>query len=320
DADDRGRGDAAPVRPRAGCASAAVRARREPGASELAGRTGPARTGARFRRTPPVLRTLKRWPKAAVACRSVEQREADPAVLAPLVLDFADTYGADLTRAANMRAAARLQVDVGDFDQTNPTGAGRRTHRHGAHQLRPRFEFRRVDPAVGDRVVLRDPARDQLGDPVLVDRLALQTEVESALLLPDLAAGYRPGDGGAQQVQRAVHAHQTVAAQPVHLPDHPGADAGRLEALAQAMNDARAVLDRVDHLERDAIPEQQPPAVPRLTAARAVEHGPVEAGAVVDDRRHLGLAALQVGVLPEQLFGHGRSYSRWPLRLALVCR
>jgi hypothetical protein len=81
---------------------------------------------ARCRRAPQVPRRLTRPPprrrrpeaiyRAQIAPLagpwSVEQREADPAVLTPLVLDFADAYRANLARAANVRAAARLQADV----------------------------------------------------------------------------------------------------------------------------------------------------------------------------------------------------------------
>ena len=102
--------------------------------------------------------------------------------------------------------------------RTRPAAA-RRAHRHGPDQLRARVELGGIDPHEADRPVLGDPARDALCDLVLVDRGALEVEVEPAPVRADLTAGDRARHGRAQQVHRAVHAHQAMPARPVDLGD-----------------------------------------------------------------------------------------------------
>ena len=136
----------------------------------------------------------------------------------------------------------------------------RRAHRHGPDQLRARVELVGIDPHEADRPVLGDPARDALGDLVLVGRGALEVEVEPAPLRADLTAGDRARHCRAQQVHRAVHAHQAMPARPVDLGDQAGADAGRHTALRQPMRDAPLGPGRVD---RPRAPVRRRPAAGR---------------------------------------------------------
>ena len=218
---------------------------------------------------------------------TTRQGQADPAVLAAFVLDLADAERADLARAADVRTAACLQVDALDLDQAHPSRAGRRPHRHGAYQLRARIEFGGIDPHEADRPVLGDPARHALSDLVLVDRGALEVEVEPAPVRAHLTAGDRARHGGAQQVHRAVHAHQAIPTWPVHLADHAGADRWRRDAIGQPMHDPRPVLYRIDHLERRAIVEQQSAPIAGLAAALAVEDCAIEADPALKAGRDL---------------------------------
>ena len=120
---------------------------------------------------------------------------------------------------------------------------------------------------------------------------ALEVEVEPAAVLADLAAGDRAGDRGAQQMHRAVHAHQAVAARPVDLGGQLRAGAGRLAALGEPMGDALGALGRILDRERAAAVEQQPAAIARLAAAGRIEHGPVEIEVQRPRARPPGLAA-----------------------------
>ena len=197
----------------------------------------------------------------------LDQGQADPAVLAALVLDLADRSApiSPVERTCVPPQAWRSTPSI-STRRTRPA-AGRRAHRHRAHQLRPRVELRGVDPREADRAVLGDPARDAQRDLVLVDRRALEVEVEPAPVRADLAAGDRARDRGAQEVHRAVHAHQAVAARPVDLGDQAGADRGRAAAVCEPMGDLSLDLNRVDDRERGAVGEQQPAAIARLAAA-----------------------------------------------------
>ena len=88
----------------------------------------------------------------------------DESVLPALVLDLRHHHRADLGGAADMGAAAGLEVDPGDLHQAHAAHAARRLDRHRAHELGFDGELLVGDPARPDRVTLGDqrvePARD----------------------------------------------------------------------------------------------------------------------------------------------------------------
>src|SRR3954447_23731515 len=91
---------------------------------------------------------------------ALRESDGDTAVLAALAFDFRDRHGADLGGVADMRAAARLQIDsaarAGNLDEADPSCTGRRLYRHRAHQFGAGGEFVVSNPARRDGVTSRD--------------------------------------------------------------------------------------------------------------------------------------------------------------------
>src|SRR4051812_9874912 len=117
-----------------------------------------------------------------------------PPILLALVLDLAELDGADLAGARDVRAAAGLQVDALDLEQPDAALTGRRLHRHGAHQLRPRRQLVVGDPARPNGMVLDDQPVECLLDRGPVELRTGHVEVEPAAPVADLAAGDVAGD------------------------------------------------------------------------------------------------------------------------------
>src|SRR6185437_539934 len=84
---------------------------------------------------------------------SAGEADDDAPVLPALVLDLDDFDAADFAGAADMRPAARLEIDAFDVEKPHAALAHRRLHRHGAHQLRPPGQFLVADPARHGRAI-----------------------------------------------------------------------------------------------------------------------------------------------------------------------
>src|SRR5437764_13578155 len=84
--------------------------------------------------------------------KELHKRNPHAAVLLAFFLDRGHADRADLAGAANMRAAAGLQVEADDLDQPHLAGPDRRLHRHGFDEAR-----------VGLKLRIGDPARTHLG-------------------------------------------------------------------------------------------------------------------------------------------------------------
>src|ERR1700722_9489599 len=88
------------------------------------------------------------------------------AVLLSLILDLGHRARADLAGAADMRAAAGLQIDTRDFNQAHLAHPAWRLDRHRADELGLGSGLRIGDPPRPDRVRLCnqrvEPAREHL--------------------------------------------------------------------------------------------------------------------------------------------------------------
>src|SRR4029077_5318905 len=63
------------------------------------------------------------------------ERDADAAVVTPLVVDLEDADGRRIARRGEMGAAAGLSIEANDLDDADPAvGRGRRRHRAAADQ------------------------------------------------------------------------------------------------------------------------------------------------------------------------------------------
>src|SRR5215211_3871625 len=113
--------------------------------------------------------------------RGLDQRDPHAAVLLALLLDIGDGDAADLAGAADMRAAAGLEVDALDLDEGGV-----------------RVELRVGDPALADGRVASDERVELLGQLGLVEPGFGNVEIEPAVALADGATGDRVGQHDAQ--------------------------------------------------------------------------------------------------------------------------
>src|SRR3954447_9416793 len=117
--------------------------------------------------------------------RGLGQRDPHPAVLLALLLDVGDGDAANLAGAADMGAAAGLEVDALDLDEAHAAGAARRLHRHGLDERRVGVELLVVDPALGDGRGAGDERVELLGKLGLVEPGLRDVEVEPPIAVAD---------------------------------------------------------------------------------------------------------------------------------------
>ena len=153
---------------------------------------------------------------------------------------------------------------------------------------------------------------DLLGDPFLGRHVALEVEIEPALVGADLAAGDVALDHRRHDMQRGVHAHVPVAALPVEHGVDLGADRRPGRIGRQHVQHVAAVgLHRVDDPGLAAVPAQHA-GVAGLAAAGRIEDRAVEPHAALLDRGHGGVGFLEIGVLTEEFFDHGAGFRPSP--------
>src|SRR5215216_5797362 len=210
--------------------------------------------------------------------RGLDQRDPHAAVLLALLLDIGDGDAADLAGAADMRAAAGLEVDALDLDEAHAAGAARRLHRHGLDEGGVGVELRVGDPTLADRRVAFDERVELLGQLGLVEPGLRNVEVEPAVAVADGAAGDRVGQYDAQEVERGVHPHPGVAPVPVERGRDLIARRHVPVLVGRQMQDGGAVrpVDRVRDRDRGPVRPRQGADVARLPAALGIEDGAVE--------------------------------------------
>src|ERR1700731_1173051 len=103
-----------------------------------------------------------------------------------------------------MRAAAGLQIDTRDFDETNLPYPARWLDRHRPDELGLRGELFVGDPERPDRVRLCDQRVEAAREHLLVKARSGHVEIEPSSAVGNLPAGDRPGDDAAQQVQAGM--------------------------------------------------------------------------------------------------------------------
>ena len=190
-----------------------------------------------------------------------------------------------------MRAAAGLQIDVRNPEQTHASGAARGLHAHRLDQLRTRVELLVGDP---DGLGV-DGAGDQriglLLDARGVEQAHVDVEIEPGLVGRDVAAGDGRHDDAGHDVERGVQPHQRMAGD---LEDQRFAR-GRLRRARRAdvPHAGRIVaLARVGDGDALAAVADQHAGVAHLAAALRIEDRAVELDAALvggDDARLRGL-------------------------------
>src|SRR5207249_8142081 len=140
----------------------------------------------------PIYRLVFKWSCMRRPCRPapffLREHDLHTPVASALASNLDHTDTTDLGDVLDVRSAARLQVDAGNLEQSNPAGAARRLHAHRFDQLRPRIEFFVSDPdgfrfnAAGDEQI-----RFAL-DFIRVEEAHVDIEIESALVRGDVAA------------------------------------------------------------------------------------------------------------------------------------
>ena len=149
------------------------------------------------------------------------------------------------------------------------------------------------DPLRHDRAVDGEELVDLLGDPFLGRDLALEVEVEPALVGIDLAAGDVALDHRRHDMQRGVHAHVLVAPLPVEHGMDLGADRRPGCLRRQHVQHVVALgLQRIDDPGFAAVPAKHA-GIAGLAAAGRIEDRAVEPHAAILDRGHRGIGFLR---------------------------
>src|ERR1700741_2634159 len=115
---------------------------------------------------------------------SLRESKDHAAVLLALVLDCGYRARSDLAGAADMRAAAGLEIDTRDFDEAHLPHPARRLDRHRPHEPGLGGELRVGDPPRPDRMRFRDQRVEAARERLLVEARSGHVEIE-----PTPAAG-----------------------------------------------------------------------------------------------------------------------------------
>ena len=232
-----------------------------------------------------------------------------------------------------MRAATGLQVDrwrvgfAADADGADAPGAAWGLHAHAFDQRGVRVQFFIADRGHGEWVRGSHQGGDGGGQLLLVQRVC-HRKVQPRVVGRDGAAVDQLRHHMAQQVAGGVQAHHAVAALPVdaggdsrarrelrHAVFLPGG--GDVNDVAGGVAVGVLALAGVGNGDLCAVCQHQHAAVTGLAAAQGVEHGLVQHDAGIGDGGDVGAAFAQVGVLAEEVLGHGKGrahkISAWPV-------
>src|SRR5581483_5977683 len=206
---------------------------------------------------------------AALARGSSCQFQRHALVALALGTDPHYPQAADLGDVRDVRAATGLQVDARDLEQPHAPFAARRRHRHGLDELGMCVELRIGDPARarvdGALYQIVQLAGDLIGD----ETAHIDVEIEMRLVFADAPAGHRCLHHRAQQMQRGMQPHQTMAALPVELRFDGAPDGGRGAGLEHMEHAIRGcAFARIEYS-----PGPEAPGIAGLAAAERIEHG-----------------------------------------------
>ncbi|CUX23184.1 hypothetical protein AGR3A_Cc260256 [Agrobacterium tomkonis CFBP 6623] len=225
------------------------------------------------------------------------ETNAEPPVLLALLFYLGNVNIAYFLRFGNMGAAAGLAVDAGifaDADEADPAKAHRRAHILGFDDARIGLKFLIGDPLQEDRMVGFHQRHQLCRHLILVDGFR-HVEIDTRFVFTDRRAGDRPLADNGEQVAGRVHAHQLVAARPVHMQGQLLADFRKRLAFERHMDDDALVGAVFGDAEFDTRPISplEKAAIAGLAAGRRIKAGLVEFYAAIlmhrrDDRFYGG--------------------------------
>jgi len=201
--------------------------------------------------------------------------DVDPPVVLPFVLDFADTYSANFSGRVQVRSTTGLQIDTFDFKKADTAFSSRRLHRHRAHKLGLRIEFRFAYPTTTHAVAFRDERLQSYAYGFLVDAIR-HVEIQATLLGGDVASRDAILQNRSQQMHCGVHSHMSITALPVQGNVDLFAN-GRLRHSSVNNVPDRAILSVscIDNRSATVTPRKYA-AVARLTATQRIKNGPIK--------------------------------------------
>ena len=253
--------------------------------------------------------------------RSWGKAQHHPAGGGAFLFNLGHHDGANLSRVGHMRAAAGLQVDqrctafAADPNGADAPRAPGRLHAHAFDQGGVGVQLLIADRRYGERVGRRHQRGDGGGELLFVQRVG-HRKVQPGVVGRDGAAIDQLRHHVTQQVRGGVQPHHAVAAFPIDA----GGDGSTGRELHQAVflpggGDVDDVaggvaigifaLAGVGNGDLRAVCQHQHAAVAGLAAAQGVEHGLVQHDPGIGDGGDVGAAFAQVGVLAEEVVGHG---------------
>ena len=251
--------------------------------------------------------------------RHLAETNAEAAVFAPLLLNLADVYLADLARSNNMRSAAGLAVDRGvvtDAHEPNPSRTGWRTNVLRFNETRIGRQLLLGYPAGENRIVGLDHGH-QPGRGLFLAVFALRKiGIDTGVFLRYCRAGDRERIDDGQKVAGGVHLHQPVAARPIDGETQRLADRRELHIRCRDMDDLILGFSghRRGNLDLRSVRPTKFAGIARLPTGSRIEDGAIQDNAASlvdgDDTR---LVLLAVGVFAEHRFrlpGHYHTSSK----------
>lgn len=219
-----------------------------------------------------------------------------------------------------MRAAARLQIDILDAQETHAAEARRRLHAHRADELGTRGHFIIGDPFGLHAVRAADQRVELRFDGFALDRLD-RREIEPRVFRRDAAAVDGIRQHRADQMARRMQPHAPVTLRPVDLRAHlvAGFQLRKRILLTGRGNVNRVIrrcafelrLARIGDRDDRAVRERQRAGIARLAAAERIEHGLIEVDALLVDGGDGRVATRLISVLAKECAcAHGRASLR----------
>ncbi len=214
-------------------------------------------------------------------------------------LHFTDAHISHFAGRLQVRPAAGLEIDIGDFQEAYFASPARWLHGHCAYQFRLRGKFLIRDPAATDGVVGINQIFHRSGDLFFIHAF-FHIEVETALEGGNIPAGDAIFKHRPEQMQRRVHAHVAEAQIPVDFRRNRCASSRQGVAFRDNMLNCSVITVSGVHDTRVAAGPGDVTAVARLATAQRIEDAAVKDDVAVAGRRHGRVALLQIRVFAKQ--------------------
>ena len=191
----------------------------------------------------------------------------DTPVARTFLFNFPDQQAADFAGSGDMGAAAGLQVDTRDLEQTDTTDSARRFYGHGPDEFRALIEFVFRDPAGFDFVIGSNQFIECLCYRLFIHSV-LHIKIQAALFSANRATGDPVTQYGTEQVKRRVHTHMSVSTIPVeNRCDYVIGHRQSRFFCRDVQDDTAGPLTCVDNGYIDSGLRTEKPGVTRLSAA-----------------------------------------------------